>query len=123
MLARLKDALARGLPLVEEMPQKQVQNLAGAEFSPGAHWVELPCEGEYVSEIIPQGFRAPTVPQGEHHAVRKRNYNQQFDRMVFCGMTELPKRYANNRIDRTKKDWEVIFERKTHSTTEVKLDL
>ena len=59
---RLKDAVAKGIPLVEVLSEKE--NRAGEHFSPGAHWEELDCDGEFVDEShIPKGFRAPTIPE------------------------------------------------------------
>ena len=84
-VARLKDAILKNVPLVENLAPKEADNLAGDVFSPGAYWKELPCEGEYVKEDIPNGFRAPTVPLGENASVQKRNYGQTFDRMAFTG--------------------------------------
>ena len=63
--------------------------MAGKGFTPGAHWEELVCEGEILEEPYKEGFRAPTVPAGELPIVRKRNYNQTFDRMPFTGQAEL----------------------------------
>ena len=54
---RLKDALAKGLPLVQGLSKEETENLAGEHFSPGAHWEELKCEGDFVNEDhIPRGF-------------------------------------------------------------------
>jgi hypothetical protein len=42
--------------------------------------------GEYANELtIGSHMRAPTVPFGETPLVRKRNYSEQFDRMIFNG--------------------------------------
>ena len=119
LLERLKDGLSKKLPLIEQMSEKESANLAGPAFDPSAHWEQLVCDGEFVSDSIPEGFRAPTVPAGEVPLVQKRNYVQTFDRMVFSGKTELPKRYANDAI--TKKKGEIIFEKRPHNITEVKM--
>ena len=46
-MVRLKDALSKGMPFVTEMSEKQLQNRAGDHFSPGAHWEELPLDGDF----------------------------------------------------------------------------
>ena len=120
LVAKLNDAIEKNVPLVEELPQKEAENLAGDVFSPRAYWEELPCEGEFIDENIPNGFRAPTVPLGENAAVRKRNYKQKFNRMVFTGIAEFPKRTRNKSISR-KKDGSIIFEKRAHTETEVKM--
>ena len=69
---------------------------------------------------IPRGFQAQTVPEGEIPFVKKRKFAQNFDRIVFSGKTEVPRRYKNGAIA---KDWnrENIFETKSHESTEVKM--
>jgi hypothetical protein len=121
LLPRLKDAISEGMPLIEEMAQSVAENLAGNAFAPGAYWEELVCEGEFVNESIPNGFRAPTVPLGENSTVRKQNYSQKFDRMVFSGKTELPKRYRNDAIAK-ERNGEIKFEKRAHDFTEVRMD-
>ena len=119
---RLKDALAKGVPLVEVLDKNQAEKQAGEHFSPGAHWELLKCEGDFVNEnIIPRGFRAPTIPEGEVPLVRKRNYQQKFDRMVFSGKTELPKKYKNGSIAKDRSG-NIIFEERAHTETEVRMD-
>ena len=76
LLSRLIDAIEKGAPLVERMSSNDATNLAGDVFSPGSHWEYLECDGEFVNESIPNGFRAPTVPLGETSSVRKRNYSK-----------------------------------------------
>ena len=49
-------------------------------------------------ETMPEGLRGPTEPAGETSTVRKRNYTQRFDRMVFTGTTELPKIWRNGQV-------------------------
>ena len=117
---RLKDAIEKGVPLIENMSKEKVANMAGDAFSPGAYWEELVCDGEHVLDQTPRGFHAPTVPAGEVPTVRKRNYKQNFDRMVFTGVTEVPKLQRNGRIA-TKKG-QVIFEKKAHSKTTVNMN-
>ena len=118
---RLKDALIKGVPLIETLSENEVEKQAGEHFSPGAHWELLKCEGEFVNEDhIPRGFRAPTIPEGEVPLVSKRNYNQKFDRMVFSGKTELPKRYKNGGIAKDRSG-NIIFEQRAHTETEVRM--
>ena len=120
LIARLNEAIEKGVPLLRNLSEKEASNLAGDVFSPGAHWEMLECDGEFVAETIPLGFRAPTVPAGENSFVRKRNYTQKFDRMVFSGKAELPKRMRNGVISR-KRDGEIIFETRPHTETEVRM--
>ena len=112
--------MEKGVPLQAKLTKEERSNMAGDGFSPGAHWVELPCDGEFIDENIPDGYRAPTVPQGENYSVRKRNYTQKFDRMVFSGQTELPAT-KNKGGDLEKQDGEVVFEKRPHHRTEVKM--
>ena len=69
-IARLTEAIEKGVPLVRNLSENEASNLAGDVFSPGAHWQMLECDGEFVSEKIPLGFRAPTVPVGENSSVK-----------------------------------------------------
>ena len=74
LVTRLEDAIFKNVLLVENLPQEEVDNLAGDVFSPDAYWQELSSESEYVNKDIPNDFRAPTVSLGENAAIRKRNY-------------------------------------------------
>ena len=107
---RLKDAIEKGVPLIQNMSKEKIANMAADAFSLGAYWEELECDGEYVLDQIPHEFNAPTVPTGEIQTVRKRNYKQNFDRMVFTGLTEVPMLQRNGRIA-TKKG-QVIFDKR-----------
>ena len=98
LVARLEDAIKNGVPLVANLTTEKARNLAGESFSPGAHWELLECTGEFIQETREEGFRAPTEPEGETSTVKKRNYTQSFDRMVFTGKAELPKAYRNGRL-------------------------
>ena len=86
----MREALEKRLPLLQNLSKEKEKNLAGDSFSPGAYWSALECDGEFVDENTPDGFRAPTVPDGENSSVKKRNYTQRFDRMVFTGLIEVP---------------------------------
>lgn len=103
------------------MTTEKVNNLAGDSFSPGAHWEPLVCEGEYINETLPNHFRYPTVPEGERSSVRKRNFNQKFDRMVFDGIAEIPQRYKDGRIAKNR-DGEVQFEKQHYVRSTVDMD-
>jgi len=116
---RLNDAIVKGVPLVTTLNQNNA-NMAGDAFSPGAYWEELECDGEYVEEETPPGFHAPTVPAGEVPTVRKRNYQQHFDRMAFTGVAWVPKVLRNGRVA-TKKG-KVEFSQKPHTKTTVNID-
>ena len=120
LVARLNEAVEGGVPLIHDIDENQASNLAGDSFSPGAYWEMLECNGEYVSETLAPGFRSPTVPAGENPAVKKRNYTQKFDRMVFSGKAEVPKRMRNGVISR-KRNGEIIFENRPHQQTEVRM--
>jgi hypothetical protein len=97
LATRLSNALKNGAPLVD-LSKGKTSNLAGDSFTPGAHWEELACDGDFIVEKTMKGFRAPTVPAGEVQQVKKRNYKEQFDRMVFTGKTEIPVRWRNGRV-------------------------
>ena len=120
LVSLLTDALAKGVPLVENLTKEKAQNLAGEHFSPGAYWEELVCDGEYVEEETLEGFRAPTVPDGEKPTVRKRQFKQLFDRMVFTGKAEVPERYANGRLKKNK-DGKIHYITKPHNETTVRM--
>ena len=120
LVSMLTDALAKGVPLVENLTKEKAENLAGDHFSPGAYWEELVCDGEYVKEETLEGFRAPTVPDGEKPTVRKRQYKQSFDRMVFTGMAEVPERYPNGRM-KNNKDGKIHYITKPHNETTVSM--
>jgi hypothetical protein len=120
--ARLKEAIEQKLPFVDNTTKTNTTNLAGDTFSPGAYWEELECKGEYVDERTLEGFRAPTVPVGEISSVRKRNFDQKFDRMVFSGKTELPKRHKNGTIAKDKQGNTIYHKQKPHNQTEVNMD-
>ena len=81
LVDRLKDGLSKKFPLIEKMSERESANLAGPAFDPSAHWEELVCDGEFVIDSIPEGFRAPTVPvsfgklwhPAENHTVKGLN--------------------------------------------------
>ena len=72
----MREALKNRLPLLQNFSKENGKNLAGDSFSPGAYWSTLECNGEFVNENTLDGFRAPTVPNGENASVKKRNYTQ-----------------------------------------------
>ena len=65
------------------MVQKRAGNLAGESFSPGAHWKMIQRDGDYLDESGIEGFHATSVPSGDNPTTKKRNFTQQFDRIVF----------------------------------------
>ena len=79
MVSRLITGIQNSVPILEGISKSRSENMAGKGFTPGAHWEELVCEGQYLDEPYEEGFRAPTVPDGELPIVRKRDYNQNFD--------------------------------------------
>ena len=85
LVSRLISAIKNNVPIVENTAKSRLENMAGKGFTPGAHWEELVCERGILEEPYEEGFRAPTVPEGELPIVRKRNCNQTFDRMPFTG--------------------------------------
>ena len=113
---RLIEAIKKGVPVTADIDNGKLDNFAGDAFSPGAYWEELKCEGEVIEEDMPDGFRAPTVPAGETPFMKKRNYEQVFDRMVFTGVTEVPRLYKNNRIAKDK-NGNVLFDKKACTET------
>ena len=117
---RLKKALEDKIPLVASMTTHKAANLAGDSFSPGAHWELLEMTGNFVEERTQDGLRAPTVPVGEVPLVKKRNFEQKFDRMVFSGKTEVPARYNNNRIKKNK-EGKVQYQTQPHEETEARM--
>ena len=71
LVSRLNQAIINKVPLCKNMTKERQANLAGESFTPGTHWVELPCDGAFLEETTPAGFRAPTVPEGEVSQVKK----------------------------------------------------
>ena len=74
LLSRLNIGIANKTPLLVNLTKKKQANMAGDHFSPGTHWVELECDGAFLEETTPAGFRYPTVPDGEVAEVQKRNF-------------------------------------------------
>ena len=117
--SRLVKAIEDKIPLVENLTIDKA-NLAGDSFSPGAYWDLLECKGDYVEDKTPEGFRAPTDPADEVSQVKKRNYAQKFDRMVFPGKTELPVMRRDGRLKKNKQG-KVQYEIQAHNKTEAKM--
>ena len=117
---QLIKAIEEKVPLVQNLTAEKVANMAGDAFSPGAHWEILECNGEFLNEKTQEGLRAPTVPAGEVPMVRKRNFEQRFDRMVFSGKTEIPMRYQNGRLKKDR-DGNVQYELQPHEETEARI--
>ena len=113
-------AIEENAPIIGNLTAEKAANLVGAAFSPGAYWEELECTGEIINETFENGLRAPTVPEGEVPSVRKQNYEQKFERMVFSGKTELPMRYSNGRIKKDRHG-NVKYETRLHDKTEPKM--
>jgi hypothetical protein len=120
LVSTLNEAIINKVPLLYNMTKERQANLAGDKFTPGSHWVELPCDGAFLEETTPAGFRAPTVPEGEVSQVKKRNFSQKFDRMAFTGMTEVPERYSNGRL---KKQKDGSYSYKKQAQTETTADM
>ena len=117
--SRLVKAIEDKIPLVENLTIDKA-NLAGDSFSPGAYWDLLECKGDYVEDKTSEGFRAPTDPADEVSQVKKRNYAQKFDRMVFSGKTELPAMRRDGRLKKNKQG-KVKYEIRAHNKTEAKM--
>ena len=47
----LVDPITRGVPLVENLSKGKAANLTGDSFTPGAHWEELVCDGDFKEEV------------------------------------------------------------------------
>ena len=52
LVSRMKDAIENNLPILENITKSKAQNMAGVEFTPGAHWEELACDGDFIEEQI-----------------------------------------------------------------------
>ena len=102
------------------MSKEKVANLAGDVFTPGAHWEELICDGDFVEESVPEGFRVPTIPEGESSIVRKRQYKQCFDRVMFSGVAEVPELNKRGRIKKV--DGKVQYHEKKIMETTIKME-
>ena len=50
---------------MEKLLKEKACNFAGDGFSLREHWEILECTGDFIDEITPVVFRAPTVPEGE----------------------------------------------------------
>ena len=101
---RLTEAVENGVAIQEEQPRNEVINQACDSFQPGAYWKLLEAKGEEIDEsnatINGVRFRAPTMPAAEHavdsdHRVKKRNYEEIFDRAPFISNVLLPVRKVN----------------------------
>ena len=122
LVSRLIDGIKNNVAILDNVSKSKAQNMAGAGFTPGAHWVMLECDGQVIEDDGIEGFRAPTVPAGEVPFVKKRNYNQQFDRMDFIGPTELPRRWKYVRLSKQKSSGEVHYEKRAHDKTAPNMD-
>ena len=122
LIGRLVDAIQNNVAILDNVSKRKDENMAGAAFSPGAHWVALECDGEYIEDNRTEGLREPTVPTGEVPSVRKRNFRERFDRMAFTGQTELPRRWKSGRLIKQKNTGEVQYEKTTHNKTEPNME-
>ena len=101
LVARLREAVEKKLPLVAEMSAEVQANLAGDGFALGAKWeIQEPDDGEVEDEanrvIDSISFREPTVGvadvlQGVKFA-KKKNYRMVLDRPPFISSCRQPKR-------------------------------
>ena len=122
LVSRLVDAIQNNVAILDNVSKRKGENMAGAAFTPGAHWVALECDGEYIEDNRIEGLREPTVPTGEVPLVRKRNFSQHFDLMAFTGQTELPRRWKNGRLTKQKTTGEVQYQKTAHNKTEPNMD-
>ena len=92
LIYRLKAAMGRGVPLIEDRPAVEVQNSAGNDFHPTDYWKEIHPSGDDIDESIMNAdgmrFRAPTTTTEEHEAdcanrPKNRNSAETFDRIPF----------------------------------------
>ena len=113
---RLKNAIETGASLVDETNEAA----AGDGFSPGAYWEESKQDGDEIFECFLEGFRAPTVPQGEVPTTIKRNYKAKFDRMAFTGITDVPKRTKKGNFVTSKGEY--VYEKKVQVKSQVKIE-
>ena len=121
MVVRLRHCFINNIPELENMSAEKAANMAGDCFSPGAFWEPLVCDGDFIEETQLEGFRAPTVPDGEIPLVKKRNYRQKIDRMEFSGQSETPVKWRNGRLAKTKKG-EVKYSKTATTETGVNMD-
>jgi len=117
LVGRLKEAVAKNVPLLEDRPEVEVANSAGIGFEPGAYWQLMEQEGEELDESFMEVdgvvFRAPTTTEEEHlsdfaHKPKKRNYSMTFDRLPFIANRLLPVRNKSGRF-RRKQNSEYIY--------------
>ena len=101
LVVRLKEAVDRNMPLMQNLDQETLDNLAGNGFSLGAKWeIEAPNNDvvEREDERLVDGvrFREPTVAEYEMvegiNNARKRNYPMEFDRPPFISHCKQPER-------------------------------
>ena len=123
---RLKAAIDSNAPLVNEMTQEDVQNLAGDTFDVGAKWELLEHDEEMVVDeehLVIGGVEhhGPTSAEGEVNNVKKYNYKEEFDRDCFTGMARQPKIWGDGRLA-TDSNGVVQYEVATHDETIPNLD-
>ena len=102
------------------MIDKTNEATAGDGFSPGAYWELVKQDGEMLFERLLEGFRAPTVPEGEVPTTVNMNYKTTFDRMAFTGITDVPKRTKRGNIVTSK--GEFVYEKKYKSSHKSRSD-
>ena len=104
LVRKLKEAVATGVPMMENRPAEVINNTDGDTFDPGAYWEELRTVGDAIYESIMNveggNFRSPTVPAHEHNArleviPPRKNYDVQFDRPPFIKSVLLPELNAS----------------------------
>ena len=50
VVSRLITGFQNFIPILEDATKSKAENMAGKGLTPGAHWEELVCEGQYVEE-------------------------------------------------------------------------
>ena len=72
LVDRLKDAIAKKLPLMSKRPLVEVANTAGDGFQLGVYWEEITADGEFIDKSVMEvnvvSSRAPTTSEAEHTA-------------------------------------------------------
>ena len=121
LISRLKQAIANGMDVVENIDPDILCNMAGENFEPTAHWELLtPDWNELIYDELKDkdgyNFYAPTASgdarqENCHVHAPKLNYKEKFNRPQFIQSVLYPKITRGNRVA-TDKNENTIYEEK-----------
>jgi hypothetical protein len=113
LIARLKEALEKKLPILSLEDQVNKSDEAVKGFAPEARWRLLdPIPTPVVEPTNVARMRAPTVPADDAEFVpQKFHYSEKFDRMPFVGTEKFPAVFRNQRV-RKDSTGKTVFEQR-----------